>query len=320
MSDGYSKTYSFYIIGAIAFILIYIQVFEFDSVVEMSYQVYAIKTYFVFIAECFAKIFFEHFIAMIIYVFALIKARKVLLKDPFINMSLMGIFGAFIFVYIHEPNIPDMNQAITVISPILILVIALRSFPHINEKYYKAFVMVMMLLGTYNLLYFKIFPDKHHGLKGYHPAVHLSEEFKKDVLSYLDSDLAVFKGVTVRKNFTERWRENVSLSRWDYDESSPFHFVLMSPKIRTTIEVAPLFEGSIVEFCNNRLNQVNPYPFCPDEGEGISPRKSINILRKNKVTHLFIEDYNTFPEEAKFALKLICQDKVSGAGLWKLDY
>ena len=305
---------------SILFILFFITLNPSESIIDIHYHIYPIKTYLVLLFETLFKAFIEHPIVFLLFIFVLFKTKLKNLLRPFTILPLAGIGACFLFVHLHKPGIPDMNQAMTTIIPLLLLLIFLDSTATLSKSFIKPMLVIMLVIGVYNLSYFKINAADHHGITS--PKFKSSKQFQINVLNYIKKLDFDFIAGTVSNNYKIKTQLKTNVSRfynwrWYYDDTNEFRFIMLDPNTYSTIELAPIFENELEPFCSSEINRLVPYPMCDLE---INDKTDIvKKIKSKKINHIFFESHKIIDKKIMEELDLIEYDEKSGFSLWKIN-
>jgi hypothetical protein len=288
-----------FILASITFILFFSIIRPFDTALALPYYIYPIKTYIVFFYETFIKVFGEHFIILFIFIFFVIKSKGQVLIRPLVFFSMMGLLSGYLFVYIHSPGIQDLNQILTNISPILVLVIAIDLFPFIEEKYLKTIVVVMCLFSISNLSYFHFYPDK--GNLDTNPKM-VSNDFYQEMNQYYNN----YNGQIIASSISNVTGDE----RWICTYNKPQQLFIPN-KINIPLEIGFLFT-------KHTLLNYGKHPYYTLFKDSlVTDERILFFLKNKKVSHLYIEDYTKLPTNFISNFKLLYEDEKTKLSFWE---
>ncbi len=298
--------FSWIILLAIVFIFIYKKIFLFDETTNFKFQIYSVKQYLTAFIETFIKVFIEHFIILFLFIYLFFKTKAKIIFKPLIIISLLGLVGSFVFVQLYSRDVPDINQVVNNVSPILITFLLIEFLKYLNQINIKIFIIISVLFASYNLSYQILIKEK---LTKAEPIVQ-SYNFTSKIISELENNYP---------NNTTCCINKIQPARWYFDSANPFNFVLMSPKINPPLSIGILFYGDLSLYLNNDLNNYYP-PTTFFKKNKLTIFAILKYLDSKKVNYLLIENSKSISNEFLKNFELICKDKKTQNTFWKRKF
>lgn len=296
--------YPLYILFSIGFIVALTIILPFSKSIESTLKLYSFKTYIVFFIETIIKVFAEYFIIFGLLIFLMLKSRGKIIFTPLLFLSIVGILSAYLFIYIHSPGILDLDQVLTNISPVLLLIMGIEIFEVIDLKLKKIVTVCMLLCSLSNLTYFLFHQDEFGMRKG---SVTFSPKFTKDVGNYIDTYHGEFISASIVTTDNIYYNQ-----RWNFDLFNRFQDLYKSNKVCFPLEIGFLFT-------KNKMYNRDSHPYFQMYNDTtITNERVLNFLKKKKVTHLFIEDPNKIPKEFMSHFEMLFLDNIVEGSFWRL--
>ena len=289
--------------GSIVFIVLFSKLSSFKMVAPIKIQIYSVKTYFVLLVETIVKVFSEYVIVLILLLYFMIKRKSKIFFNPLIFLSLSGLFAGFIFVYIQSPGL-DTEQALSNVSPVLLLIIGIEVFSLIGWKYRKILVLCFLLCGICNLSFF-YFNQGKFGIGKYSET--LSESFTNGVSTYSEE----YEGKIISCSInTKPYELN---QRWRIDLYNNFQDLFQLNRLDIPLEIGFLFtKGTNLDCVQHPYYQMY-------EDEKITEERILHFLKVKKVNHLFINDSEDLPDYIILNSTLLFKDGNTKGSFWKFN-
>ena len=280
----------------------------FDSVQTSPIVIhyYSIKTYIVFLYELIFKIFFEHFIVLILAIGFIIykvhKREKNVINDLFL-LCVTGIIGSYLFVYSQTP-FPDNNQIVSNISPVLVIVLFIYILKFLKEKQIYGILICATVFGLYNIS-FGIKPDTKRFVN---PVNQYSNNFIQKSYEILQDNSEEYRSVTVgRIPFC-----------WYFNKDNSFHFVNMHPNIKPPLDITVLFKGDLSTYSKTYHNEeYPPYKFFKDSK--LTTESIYKYLKLNSVNFLLVDSIQLIPDGLKKRMTCKLYNSKLKSGIYQLN-
>ena len=290
--------------ASILFLIFFKYLVSFELYDPMPIQILSLKSYFILFLETIVKVFTEYFIIFLLLVYLIIKTRGKIIFKPLVLISLSGLLSAFVFRYIYSNTVPDLDQALNNISPILVLILGLELMVNIKWKFRKILILLMLLSGVSNLIYFYFHQNEFGVMKN---SKTLSPDFTKNVHQYyLKIDKQKIIACSIRSS------EYILPQKWTYDAKNIFQDLFIINEMEIPLEIGFLFKES-----KNLNTKDHPF-FKMFKDRKISEDRIFKFLKLNQVNHLFIEDYKKIPESFLSHFTLMYKDSLTGGSFWKI--
>ena len=289
-------------------IIFFVSKYQKNSTVPGGFFVYNLKTYLIFFIETFVKVFFESIPLIFLFIYVFFKYKFQILSRFWILLSLIGIFFGFIYVYIHPRGVLNLDQALSNISPILVLIIFIELILVYLPKINRFLVIFLVLIGVMNLT----FHLRNKDLYVYKKQVPtLSSEFVSKVENY-------YKFHDFKINACSIW-SHPPLSVypvWNFDSENEFQDLFNKRNMNLPLELGFLgFEK--VNSSNFNLNFYKNHPFF-QEYKYANIKNVVSFLKHKNVNALFISDSSLVSKKIlKYYFRLY-KDEFSKKSFWVL--
>ena len=314
----FSLVYSFYkskkisyffvaILSVIIYIIIFQKIVNYDKITNLTFHLYSIKQYCILFIETVIKITIEHYLTILLFLFVSIKYFRLLIKNRIITYSIICLLGSILYVYFNPPGIRDLNQIISNLSPVLMLILTIELIRYIKSNIIlKSVILIAFFIGCYNI-YFN-FSTPNNKLIG--KEIKHSEKFTKSVNAF------------VVKHANENFCSFSSVQPYDYyyHTDMKFNYLLKLKDLKTPLEIKILFEdkNSIEKYkIQNKYYPPNSY---------FSSRKNTGLiiyqyLKKNNFKYLLVENFknNKIGNFIKDHCTLILQDEITSDAVYSLN-
>ena len=239
------SNFSLAVFLVIFYLVCFQKIMHFDTVANLSFHLYSIKQYIVLFIESLIKIFIEHYLVILLLITLLIKDFRHLINNQIIIFVFVALFGCIGYVYFNPPGIPDLNQIITNLSSVLLLILSielLQLFIHSKKIIYIVFIT--FFIGCYNIYFNFEYPNRL--LLG--KQIKHSDSFVKSLESI------VFKNRYNNFGSISAIQPNV----YFYHTSMKFNYLLELKDLKTPLEINVLFESenNIKEY--KKMNKYYP--------------------------------------------------------------
>ena len=294
---------SWIILVSIFFIIIFKNIFPFEATTKFEVATFPIKTHIIVFFETIFKIFIEHFVIFIAFIYVLITTKLKILNKQLVLFSFFGILGSILFVQLQSKNVPDINQVINNFSPVLITILFIEILRDIDRKRINLLVIITSFLALYNAVYSIAIKEKVTENRN----LVQSDSFVSNVISELENNYPNNIVCSITKE---------QPLRWYYDSNNPFDFVSTSGKINPPLGIGTLFYGNMESYNNNYLNKDYP-PFSHFNKNKLSYFEILSYLRVKYVKYLLVENYKSISYVFLKHFQLIYLDQKSKCSLWK---
>ena len=260
--------------------------------------------------ETVVKVFFEYFILFLLLFYFVIKSKCIILFKPFVFIPLVSLFSGFLYIYIHEPGNFNLHQVISASSPIFLLILAIELFYFIEQvpTINKTLIVILVLSGGWNLVYFKQIKNEF-GIRK--TSATFSEKFSNRVEKYVSASKDKFISCTVRSIALNEFRDGDN-SRWDYDFQNTFQDLYYSNNSPFPLEIGNLFSDS-----KEIYSKSHPYFKMYKDGI-VNNSRVITFFKNKKIQYLFVENLKIVPKGFLLNFSLILKDNLTGSTFWKL--
>lgn len=299
--------FSLAIFGVIFYLISFQKIMHFDTIASFSFYQYSIKQYVILFIESLIKIFVEHYLVVLLLIILLIKDIRQLFNSKLIVYVFVTLLGCIGYVYFNPPGIPDLNQIITNLAPVLLLVLAIELVQFFKDsKRVFYIVFLTFFIGCYNI-YFN-FENPNRLLLG--KEIKHSESFVKSVTSHV---------------FKNRYSNYASISSiqpnvYFYHSGMKFNYLLKLKDVKTPLEIKVLFDApkEIAEY--KKMNKYYP----PNNFFSKYSNTTINIykyLKNNHIKYVLFEKTNE--KRAQEFLNKYCtlmlEDRNTQDALYKIN-
>ena len=276
----FSLVYSFYkskkisyffvaILSVIIYIIIFQKIANYDKITNLTFHLYSIKQYCILFIETVIKITIEHYLTILLFLFVLIKYFRLLIKNRIITYSIICLLGSILYVYYNPPGIRDLNQIISNLSPVLMLILTIELIRYIKSNIIlKSILLITNLIGCYNIYFNFSTPNK----KLIGQEIKHSEKFSMKLFA--------FAGKHAEENFC-------SLSSYQpfdyyYHTNMKFNYLLKLKDFKTPLEINVLFDDQDDIRKYKKMNKYYP----PNSFFSKYPNSTNNIYDYLKLNHI----------------------------------
>jgi len=270
--------FSIVIFSVIFYLVSFQKIMHFDTIANFSFHLYTVKQYVILFIESIIKIFLEHYLVIGLIFFLVFKNVRLLFNNKILLVVFLTLFGSIAYVYFNPPGIRDLNQVISNISPILLLILTIELIHYITNVKWLNFIVLITLIGsTYNVYINFYFPNIK--LKG------------KEILHSNDFVLKI-KEVTL-KNSKDKFCSLSLLQPYEYyyHTSMKFNYLLKLKDVKTPLEIKVLFDTPKEIAKYKKMNKYYP----PNNFFSKYSNSIINInkyLKINDIKYVLFEKTN----------------------------
>jgi hypothetical protein len=290
------------------FIIVILSKFQTISSIPSEFYIYSFKTYFIFFIETLIKVFFESFPVILFGIYGFIKLKWRLFLNFWFILCLTGLFFGFIYIYIHPRGILNLDQALSNISPVLVLIIFVELIISSNFKINKLLVLAMIFIGFMNLTFYKRNSD-YYVFKKQIPT--LSSDFKNKVRNFYKMNNFKVISCSIWNNAPK-----TVYPLWSFDSENVFQDIFNERNINLPLELGYLGYQNPDNF-DYTLKFFENHPYF-SEFKRVTSENVLFFLMKKKVNALFISDPSLVSPKILFHFKKIFQDRFSRKSFWIL--
>ncbi len=287
-------------------ILLFQKIFDSVQTSPIVFHFYSIKTYVVFLYELIFKIFFEHFIVLILalgFIIYKVYKREKIIFNELILLCVTGIIGSYLFVYSQSP-FPDNNQIVSNISPVLVIVLFIYFLKFLKEKHIYSILVCSTIFGLYNIS-FGIKPDYKRFVN---PVNQYSNSFIQKSYQILQENNEGNRSVTV----------GITPFCWYFNKDNSFHFVSMHPEIKPPIDITVLFKGDLSTYSKTYHNEEYP-PYKYFKNSKLTTENIYKYLKLNNVNFLLVDSIQLIPEGLKKKMTCKLYNSKLKSGIYQLN-
>ncbi len=295
--------YPVYICISIAFIFAFKSICKFEETTKFTLAFFPIKTHVIVLIETIFKTYFEYFIITATTIYFIIKTKLNIVFNPIFSLTILGLFGAFIFTQTQSKDIPDITQVLSNISSVLITLTFIELLKFIHPKKIAYIAYFTFGCGIYNMAYPMIIKDKLLLQQNNET----SKNFMYNTIFELEKNKLDSRVCTISKN---------QPTRWFYDRENPFQFLHMRSAINTPLEIGILFTSSFNPESYEKISYPPAFYF---KNKIVNTKNILNYLKKNKVGYLLIEDQNSIDTNFLSHWSCIYVDRKTQYSFWKVN-
>lgn len=299
--------FSIVIFSVIFYLVFFQKIMRFDTIANFSFHPYTVKQYVILFIESIVKIFLEYYLVIGLLFILAFKNVSLFFNNKIVLIVFLTLFGSIAYVYFNPPGIRDLNQVISNISPILLLILTIELIQYItNVKLLNSILIITLIVSSYNVY-----------LNFYYPNIKLKG---KEILHSNDFVLKI-KEVTL-KNSKDKFCSLSLLQPYEYyyHTSMKFNYLLKLKDVKTPLEIKVLFDApkEIAEY--KKMNKYYP----PNNFFSKYSNTTINIykyLKINDIKYVLFEKTNK--KRAQEFLNKYCtlmlEDRNTQDALYKIN-
>ena len=299
--------FSIVIFSVIFYLVFFQKIMRFDTIANFSFHPYTVKQYVILFIESIVKIFLEYYLVIGLLFILAFKNVSLFFNNKIVLIVFITLFGSIAYVYFNPPGIRDLNQVISNISPILLLILTIELIQYItNVKLLNSILIITLIVSSYNVY-----------LNFYYPNIKLKG---KEILHSNDFVLKI-KEVTL-KNSKDKFCSLSLLQPYEYyyHTSMKFNYLLKLKDVKTPLEIKVLFDApnEIAEY--KKMNKYYP----PNNFFSKYSNTTINIykyLKINDIKYVLFEKTNK--KRAQEFLNKYCtlmlEDRNTQDALYKIN-
>jgi len=262
------------ILVTISYIIIFQKLVNFEKITGVTFHLYTIKQYLILYTESFIKIFIEHYLVLLLLIYNVFISPKKILRNNIIVYVFVCLFGAVSYVYFNPPGIRDLNQVITNISPVLLLILMLELIRKVHsKKIMNVIVSVSLIIGFYNIY-----------LNYTKPNVKLIGKETKHSIKFRSA----IENFVLKNNGNYCSISTIQPSDYYYHTSMKFNYLLKLKEFKTPMEIKILFDEKdrLISYSNKNINYPPNQNF---QNISNSVESIYNYLKKNNFKYVFLE-------------------------------
>ena len=299
--------FSISIFSVIIYIVLFQKLLGFEKMADLTFYKYSIKQYVVLFIESIIKIFIEHYLTILLMLIVTFKYFRLMIRNRIIIYVVISMIGSILYVYYNPPGIINLNQIISNISPVLLLVLSIELIRFFKTSLFlKSIIALTLVVGCYNVYFNFSSPNiKLLGKENYQ-----SIDFTKKVEAFVvENKKANFCSISTFQPFD-----------YYYHTSMKFNYILKLKEIKTPLEIKILFDGSKSIYDYRALNKYYP-PNLYFSQKNNSDSDIYNYLKMNRFNYLLVESSsnNRVKDFLLNYCKLIIKDKNTKDALYSIN-
>lgn len=299
--------FSISIFTVIIYMVLFQKLLGFDKMADLTFYKYSIKQYAVLFIESLIKIFIEHYLTLLLILIVTIKYFRLMIRNRIIIYVVISIIGSILYVYFNPPGIRDLNQIISNVSPVLLLVLSIELIRFFKiSTFLKSIIALTLVIGCYNVYLNFSSPNIKLLGKENHQSIVFTSNVEKFVIANKDAN---FCSISTFQPFD-----------YYYHTSMKFNYILKLKEIKTPLEIKILFDGSKRIYDYGVLNKYYP-PNLYFHQKNNSNSDIYNYLKMNRFNYLLVE--NSSNNRTKDFLidycKLILKDENTNDALYSIN-